>query len=118
MPLSPSPAPDMLATIRAFLEQEILPDLAGDKWFNLKIALNMLAMIERELKLAPAADAAERARLADLLGRDGTLDELTRALAQAIREGTLAIDDPRLLDHLRRGTDAALAINNPHWLAR
>ena len=118
MPLSLSPAPDMLAAIRSLLEQEILPELAGDKWFNLKIAANMLAALERELRRAPEADAAERTRLAALLGRDGTLAELTQALALAIRDGRLAIGDPRLLDHLRRSTEAALAINNPSWLAR
>lgn len=118
MPLSLSPAPDMLATIRDYLEQEILPELRDDKWFNVKVAANMLAMIERELRLGPQADAEERARLAELLGIPGPLEELNRALAQAIRGGDIAPDDPRLLDHLRRTTADALAINNPRWLPR
>jgi hypothetical protein len=118
MPLSLSPAPDMLATIRDYLEAEILPGLNGDKWFNVKVSINMLAMVERELRLAPAANKAERARLAAVLGAEGTLDELNRILAEAIREGRMAPDDPRLLDHLRRTTADALRINNPQWLAR
>jgi hypothetical protein len=118
MPLSLSPAPDMLATIRAYLEQEILPGLRDDKWFNVKVAANMLATIERELRQGAEAEAAEHARLAALTGAEGTLADLNRVLAQAIRNGKVATDDPRLLDHLRRTTADALAINNPQWLAR
>ena len=118
MPLSLSPAPDLLATIRAYLEQEILPGLRDDKWFNVKVAANMLATVERELRQGPEADAAERARLAALTGAEGTLSDLNRVLAEAIRSGKIATDDPRLLDHLRRTTANALAINNPQWLAR
>jgi hypothetical protein len=118
MPLSLSPAFDILATIRAYLEQEILPGLRDDKWFNVKVAANMLATIERELRQGPAADAAEHARLAALTGTEGALADLNRVLAHAIRDGKVAIDDPRLLDHLRRTTADALAINNPQWLAR
>ena len=118
MPLSLSPAPDMLATIRDYLEREILPGLADDKWFNLKVACNMLAMIERELRQGPGANAAELARLEELLGRTGTLEEMNRALAEAIRAGSVAFDDRRLLDHLRRSTADALSINNPGWLKK
>ncbi|HUH83349.1 MAG TPA: DUF6285 domain-containing protein [Stellaceae bacterium] len=116
MPLSP--APDLLATIRDYLEKEILPTLVDDKWFNVKVAVNLLATIERELRLGPEANAAERARLAALLGTSGTLEELNRALALAIREGRIALDDPALLEHLRQTTADTLSINNPQWLAR
>jgi hypothetical protein len=118
MPLSLSPAADMLATIRAYLEQEILPTLSDDKWFNVKVSLNMLATIERELRLGPAANERERQRLAALLGAPGTLEELNEALALAIREGRIPPDDPRLLEHLRETTADALRINNPQWLPR
>jgi hypothetical protein len=116
MPLSLSPAPDMLATIRAYLETEILPGLRDPQRFNVRVAANMLAMIERELTLGAAATAEELARLRDLVGADGTFSELTRELARAIRAGEIAGDDPRLLDHLRRSTEDALRINNPRWL--
>ena len=116
MPLSLSPAPDMLATIRDYHETEILPGHGGDKWFNVKVSLNMLARIERELRLAPAANDAERARLAAMLGVDGTLEDLNRMLVGAIRDRRIASDDTRLLEHLRQTTTDALRINNPQWL--
>ena len=63
MPMSQPAAPEMLAVIRDYLEATLLPGLRDDQWFNVKVAINMLAIVERELRLAPAADAAERARL-------------------------------------------------------
>lgn len=118
MPLSLSPAADMLAAIRDYLEAEILPTLRDDKRFNLRVACNMLATIEREQCLGPGLDAAEAARLGALTGEQGALDALNRRLALMIREGQIAIDDPRLLDHLRQTTADALCINNPQWLER
>jgi hypothetical protein len=117
MPLSLSPATEMLETIRGYLETTILPELEGERWFNLKVACNMLAMVERELALGAAASEAERERLAQLLGEGGTLGEMNARLGRAIRSGAIALDDPRLLEHLRRTTADALAINNPRWLA-
>ena len=116
MPLSLSPAVEMLETVRGYLETTILPELEGERWFNLKVACNMLAMVERELALGAAASEAERERLASLLGEGGTLAELNARLGHAIRAGTIALGDPRLLEHLRRTTADALAINNPRWL--
>jgi hypothetical protein len=118
MPMSQPTAPEMLAVIRDYLEATLLPGLGGEQWFNVKVAINMLAMVERELRLAPAANAAEIARLERLTGAAGSLDELNRLLAERIRDGTIGSDDPALLDHLRRSAADALAINNPAWLAR
>jgi hypothetical protein len=117
MPLSLSPATEMLETIRTYLETAILPALEGERWFNLKVACNMLAMVEREFALGANAAAAEQARLAALVGAEGTLEEMNARLGRAIRGADIALDDPRLLDHLRRTTADALAINNPRWLA-
>ena len=116
MPLSLSPAADMLAAIRDYLETTVLPSLRDDVRFNVRVSCNMLAMIERELRLGPAADAEEEARLTTLIGAGGTLEEMNRALAQAIREGAIAADNPALLEHLRCTTADALSINNPRWL--
>ena len=118
MPLSLSPAADMLAAIRDYLEAEILPALRDDKRFNLRVACNMLAMIEREQRLGPGLDTEEEARLTALTGESGALEPLNRRLALMIRDGRFAADDPKLLDHLRRTTADALRINNPQWLER
>ena len=116
MPSSLPTAPEILTVIREFLEVEILPAVADDKRFNVRVAVNLLASVERELRLGPAADAAEAIRLAGLTGIEGPLAENNRRLAEAIRGGDIAIDDPQLLDHLRSTVEDSLRINNPKWL--
>jgi hypothetical protein len=113
-----SAAPDLLAIVREYLETEILQDsnLTDDKRFNVRIAVNLLATAERELRLRPAANVAEEDRLAKLVGAEGSIEEKNQRLARAIRDRTVAIDDPNLLDHLRRTIADALRINNPKWL--
>jgi hypothetical protein len=118
MPTPLTPAPELLAVVREFLEADILPDpnLADEKRFNLRIAINLLSTVERELRLGPAANHAEADRLTALVGAEGSLEKKNRRLADSIRERARAGDDPQLLDHLRRTIVDALRINNPKWL--
>jgi hypothetical protein len=118
MPTSLPALPDLLAVIREFLETDIMRDasLADEKRFNARVAVNMLATAERELRLGPVANAAEADRLTALVGPEGSLEEKNRRLAAELRNGVLASDDPGMLDHLRRTMVDALRINNPKWL--
>jgi hypothetical protein len=118
MSSSINPAPDLLAVVREFLEAEILsdPGLADAKRFNVRVAINLLATAERELRLGPSANAAEADRLTALVGAEGSIEEKNRRLARSIREGVVACDDRQLLDHLHRTIVDALRINNPKWL--
>ncbi|HMG55089.1 MAG TPA: DUF6285 domain-containing protein [Kofleriaceae bacterium] len=116
----PASKPDAAALLDAaidYLERELLPTLSGYHRFQSRVTINVLAQVRRELALAPAQADAERARLAALLGHDGERDALSRELAARIRAGELALDDPALLDHLRRSLVEALRINNPRWIA-
>src|SRR2546421_281250 len=112
MPISLPSAPDLLAVVREFLETDILPaaGLDDDKRFNVRVAVNLLATVERELRLGPEADAAEAARLAMLVNGGDSIEEKNRLLACAIREGAIAGNDPQLLDHLRHTLPDTLRI--------
>jgi hypothetical protein len=118
MPSSLPSAPDLLAVVREFLENDILPaaGLDDDKRFNVRVAVNLLATVERELRLGPESDAAEAERLATLVNGGDSIAEKNRLLAQAIREGALATNHPQLLDHIRRTLVETLRINNPKWI--
>src|SRR5258708_40298999 len=118
MPSGLSSAPDLLVVIREFLDTDIVQDagLSDDKRFNVRVAVNLLAMAERERRLGPAAKAAEADRLTALVGAAGSLDDKNRRLCQAIRDGSVAGDDPQVLDHLHRTIVDALRINNPKWI--
>jgi len=116
MPASKPTAPALLDAAIDYLEHELLPALAGYHRFQCRVTLNVLAQVRRELALAPSQADAECARLAALLGHTGERDELSRELAARIRAGDIALDDPALLDHLRRSLVEALRINNPRWI--
>jgi len=50
-----------------------------------------------------------------LLGRDGTLEDLNRALARQLREGQRDERDPALMAHLEATIADKIAIANPKW---
>lgn len=118
MQTSLAPAPDLLTVVREFLERDIVrdPNLGDEKRFNLRVAINLLATAERELRLGPAANAAEADRLTAFVGAEGTTAEKNRRLARAIHDGAIPIDDRQLLDHLFRTMVDSLRINNPKWI--
>ncbi len=100
-----------------YLEQELLPTLEGYHRFQTRIAVNVLRIALRETEQAPAHAAASRARLQDLLQRDGDAALLERELHDAIATGALPLDTPALVQHLRQSLRETLAINNPRWTA-
>jgi hypothetical protein len=121
MPAIQPEAPALLDAAIDYLERELLPTLAGYHRFQCRVTVNVLAQVRRELALAPGHADAERARLVALLGAepddpDRDRDALSRELAARIRTGDIALDDPALLDHLRKSLVEALRINNPRWL--
>jgi hypothetical protein len=116
MPASKPEATALLDAAIDYLERELLPTLAGYHRFQCRVTVNVLAIVRRELALAPAQTTAEQERLAALLGHGGEREELSQELAVQIRAGAGRLDDPALLDHLRRSLVEALRINNPKWL--
>jgi hypothetical protein len=77
--------------------------------------VNALGIVERELVLGPATDGPVVARLAALLGREGTPRELAVALADGIRDGTLDDSRDEVVDAVVAVVAAKLAIANPRY---
>ena len=118
MPQDRPTAAELLSAITDFLREEATPvlDRAEPRLgFQMRVAANALAILEREARLGPSADARERERLTNLLGRDGTLDELNRVLAQELRTGQRDERDPALMAHLSATIADKIAIANPKW---
>lgn len=117
MPGSKPEAGILLDAAIDYLERELLPTLAGYHRFQCRVTVNVLAQVRRELALAPGQTEAERVRLVELLGHEGSRDALNAELTRRIRSGDLALGDPALLAHLRESLVEALRINNPKWVA-
>ena len=111
-------ASELLAAIADFLREEATPALDRAEprlGFQMRVAVNSLAILERETRLGPAADARELARLRALLGRDGTLAELNRELARRLRAGERDETDAEMMAHLEATTADKIGIANPKW---
>jgi hypothetical protein len=111
-------AAELLAAIADFLREEATPalDKADPRLgFQMRVAANSLAILEREARLGPAADAREHARLVKLLGRDGSLAELNAILARDLRLGQRDERDRELMTHLEATVADKIAIANPRW---
>jgi len=111
-------ASELLAAIADFLREEATPALDRVEprlGFQMRVVVNSLAILERESRRGPAADAREHARLVALLGHDGSLPELTRELARQLRAGERDERDAALMAHLEATVADKIAIANPKW---
>jgi hypothetical protein len=80
-------AAELLDAIATLLERDVLGAVPPHLQHQVRVAGNLCRILEREARLAPGNDDAERDRLAALLGHDGTLHTLRAEL-------TARLDDP------------------------
>ncbi|WP_426031325.1 DUF6285 domain-containing protein [Caulobacter sp. DWP3-1-3b2] len=103
-------AAELLAAVADWLGE---PDDGND--FARRVALNAVNIVRRELDWGAAMASAAQVRLSTLLDRQGSVDNLTAALAAAIRDGAVAHDDPALMAHLKQTALDQLAIDQPRY---
>jgi hypothetical protein len=116
MPSSLPNAPTLMKAAIKYLEDELLSELSGYHRFKTRVTINVLATIKRELELRDENVGHERSRLVSLLGREGDIEALNAELCGRIREGTIAVDNRALREHIREALREALTINNPRWI--
>jgi Domain of unknown function (DUF6285) len=110
------PTPNELTkAVADFLRNDIAPLVSGHHAFKLRVAINALDLVTRQLTLEQRADIAESARLAALLGTQGSLFELNQALAERIASGELDVGTPGLTEHLWQTTMDKLAVDQPSY---
>jgi Domain of unknown function (DUF6285) len=110
----PTPT-ELIRAVADFLRSEIAPQITGHAAFKLRVSLNALDLVTRQLTLEPASDAAEAARLSQLLGIQSALADLNRTLAERIARGELDLQTPGLADHLWQTTLDKLAVDQPKY---
>ncbi|MDX1664772.1 MAG: DUF6285 domain-containing protein [Candidatus Promineifilaceae bacterium] len=125
-------AVQLLEAVADHLTDQVLPTLQEPRLrFRTLVAANVLAVVARELTLAPAQAPEEWRRLAALLGDEGecppgyeeqraAIERMNRRLCGAIERGDF--DEPaawkQLLAHCRQTAQDKLAIANPSFLER
>ena len=106
---------ELVKAVADFLRAEIAPQISGHAAFKLRVSINALDLVTRQLALEQGGDAAEAERLTRLLGVQGTLGELNRALAERIAKGEANLQTPGLADHLWQTTMDKLAVDQPNY---
>ena len=76
---------ELVEAVREFLEHDVMDATEGRIQFHTRVAINVLGMVQREIELGAAQEAAQQARL-DALDFESDAD-----LVAAIRRGD--IDD-------------------------
>jgi hypothetical protein len=110
----PTPT-ELIKAVAEFLRTEIVPVIKGHNAFKLRVGINALDLVTRQLALEQGSDAAEAARLKQLLDADGPLVELNRGLSEKIANGELDLQTPGLADHLWQTTMDKLAVDQPNY---
>jgi uncharacterized protein DUF6285 len=110
----PTPT-ELIKAVADFLRNEITPVIKGHNAFKLRVGINALNLVTRQLTQEQGSDAAESARLKQLLGEEGSLIELNRALSEKIAKGEVDLQTPGLSEHLWQTTMDKLAVDQPNY---
>jgi Domain of unknown function (DUF6285) len=102
---------ELVEAAREFIESEVMERADGSLRFHARVAVNVLAIVQRELELGEAQAAAHAERLRSL----GLRSE--RELAAAIRAGTLDDRADEVREVVRATVADKLAVANPGYAA-
>ena len=105
---------ELIESVRGFVDS-LRGELTGHTAFHARVAANVLDIVAREIARGDTRRRMEQAWLAALLGQGGDADSLTESLCRDIRDGVMAIDDPRLLDLLDQITLGRLDVDQPGY---
>jgi hypothetical protein len=108
---------ELTKAVADFLRNDITPLISGHSAFKLRVAINALDLVTRQLTLEEGSDANEVERLTSLLGMQGSVMELNRALAERIAKGEVDPATPGLAEHLWQTTMDKLAVDQPTYVS-
>jgi len=106
---------ELTKSVADFLRSDIAPLIEGHQAFKLRVAINILDLVARQLTREEGSDAAEVERLRALLGMDGSVTELNAVLAERIAKGEVDLATPGLAEHLWATTMDKLAVDQPNY---
>ncbi|MBB4382366.1 hypothetical protein SAMN05216573_11026 [Bradyrhizobium sp. Rc3b] len=106
---------ELTKSVADFLRNDITPLISGHQAFKLRVAINILDLVTRQLTREEGSDAAEVERLRSLLGIDGSVADLNHALAERIAKSELDLATPGLAEHLWATTMDKLAVDQPNY---
>ncbi|MHB8510679.1 MAG: DUF6285 domain-containing protein [Actinomycetota bacterium] len=108
VPHDPPTAAELIEAVREFLEKDVMSSTEGRVQFHARVAINVLAIVEREMELG-AQQAVEHLQR---LEHEGLASD--EELATAIRNGSVSAE--QVIDIVRESVAAKLRVANPSYL--
>lgn len=116
MPTNRPDSAELIESVREMMESLLLPAQTDKSLsYSTRVAINILKIVERDLKQASSLREIELGGLEDLLGETGDLAELNRQLVAKIRKGGYDQDNRALLEHFKGTVLGKIAIDNPNY---
>ncbi|WP_176590618.1 DUF6285 domain-containing protein [Sphingobium sp. EM0848] len=109
------PGPDNFLTAVIATLRSVIEHLPARKQFEVRVAINALGLVQRELSLGIASETRERARLQALLGMDGDLEMLNEALCVQLREKGADGMNAQVAAHLWETTLEKIRVDQPNY---
>ena len=106
---------ELLVSVRDFLHQDVMAATEGRTNFLSRVAGNSLDIVERDLRLGGEGRRRELARLCSLFASQDDLSTLRWRLVRDLRDGTMALDQAGLAEHLRATVVNQVAIDQPKY---
>ena len=113
----PTPV-ELTKAVADFLRNDITPMISGHNAFKLRVAINALDLVTRQLD-AGAGERRRGSRPADATAGHAGLarSSSTACLAEQIAKGEVDLQTPGLADHLWQTTMDKLAVDQPNYAA-
>jgi len=106
---------EIVTSVRDYLRTDVMAATNGRTQFLARVAGNALDIVLRDFAVGAEHRERQLQRLRALLGEDGDLQTLRRALVQRLREDRMALDHPGLADALREAVVNQAAIDQPTY---
>ncbi|MDT8297961.1 MAG: DUF6285 domain-containing protein [Spirochaetaceae bacterium] len=106
---------ELLEATQEFLEKRIIDKVDSNRAFHTRVAINVLALVRRELQLGTDLADKEKERLHSLLGTDGTIAEMNAELCSRLRDKSMDYRNDEIFRHLFETTMGQVSIDNPEY---
>ena len=108
---------ELLVSVRDFLHNDVMAQTQGRTNFMARVAGNSLDIVLRDATIGPELRRREKDRLATLLDGDPNAELVTLKweLVNALRDSTMPLDQPGLVEYLRESVVNQVAIDQPRY---
>jgi hypothetical protein len=101
--------------IRDFLKDRVSPQLSGHDAYTLRVAINSLGIVSRELEDRSRYEENEKARLEKILQTEADIEQLNLLLCEKIRSEEFTLSDKPVFQHIKQTAIDQVKLDQPRY---